>query len=555
MNLTVSWLLKQSTEAAPYHCLAGEGGLGNKITSINVMDNPDTVPWLKEGELVLSTGYIFTQTNLHVDIIKNLKNQGCAGLGIKIHRYMEEIPSEMIQQANELDFPIISIPFSGTMEEIINMIYHKMFQDEMSESERLTEMYRDILESSLKSQKLIPILKKISQYIRCSVFLLLEDYQLLEYYIFDEQNLEYPFPFMKNYNYLFREKDRSKIDEKEISRNQPVFDYCVEYHGEKYPFSFFPLIHEKKRIGYLVCYDFKNNIENIKYKFLKQVHSILVISILRNQMAMKENSAFDSTFYQKILSNSISNLEHIEMLCRQNGFNFSSDYCCMTIHFRKVREFTLFRQKTFFGKIQEMILQICSQSGIDIRSTIYNNDLVSFLYPSANEAGYRNKQIMDAIHEIGAGLKDKEIECMIGFSYIHHGAHKIYTSYSESLQAFELGQTLHTDQIIFSYEEDVIYHMLERHSTTAELFDYYEFTLKPLEDYDNENDTDLVKTLKEYISCGLNVSQAAKNLFIHRNTMNHRMDQIRELISMDLRNPDHIYLIQTAFYARKLLQF
>lgn len=34
------------------------------------MDNLDTVPWLEEGELVLSTGYIFTQTNIHVDIIK-----------------------------------------------------------------------------------------------------------------------------------------------------------------------------------------------------------------------------------------------------------------------------------------------------------------------------------------------------------------------------------------------------------------------------------------------------------------------------------------------------
>lgn len=555
MALTVSWLLDQSTDAAEYLCIAGAGGLDHKITSINVMDNPDTVPWLKEGELVLSTGYIFTQTNLHVDIIKKLKMQGCSGLGIKIHRYMEEIPQEMIEQANEMDFPILSIPFSGTMEEIINMIYHKMFQDEMSESERLTEMYREILESSLKSSKIIPILKKVSQFIRCSVFLLLDDYQMMENYIYDGQGITYPLPFMKNTNYLFPQKDRQLLNRKEISVNQPVIEYTVEYQNENYPFTLFPLTHEKKRIGYLACYDFGKNMANIKFKFMKQIHSILVIVLLKNQMEMKENANLQNTFYQKILSNSISNIEHIEMLCRQNGFNFMSSFLCMVIHFRKVREYTLFRQKTFYNRIQETVFRICSKHDQDIRYTIYNNDVVLFLYPFVQDKNYTNHQVNDVAEEIIGELIDKEAGAVIGYSSIHQGANKIYSSYAEAVQALELGQILHEGKSVFSYENDMIYHILERNSTTAQLFEYFEYALKPLEDFDRENETDLVNTLKEYISCGLNVSQAAKNLFIHRNTMNHRMEQIKELISMDLRNPDHIYLIQTAFYARRLLQF
>lgn len=35
--------------------------------------------------------------------------------------------------------------------------------------------------------------------------------------------------------------------------------------------------------------------------------------------------------------------------------------------------------------------------------------------------------------------------------------------------------------------------------------------------------------------------------------MNYRMEQIKELLPLDLKNVDHIYLIQTAFYAKKLL--
>lgn len=554
MELTVSWLLNQSTETSQYECLAGEGGLSNAISSINVMDNPDTIPWLKKGELVLSTGYIFTQTNLHVDIIKNLKNQGCSGLGIKMHRYMEEIPEEMIQQADALNFPIISIPYAGTMEEIINMIYHKMFQDEMSESERLAQMYRDILESSLKSPKIIPILRKISQFIQCSVFLLLEDYKVLECHIYEKEEKDYPFPFMKNTNYLFQQKDRYKLDKKEYSVSLPILEYGVEYQGKTYGFTLFPLSHEKKRIGYLACYGFGEEMANMKYKFMKQIHSILVMILLKNQMEIRENEMFQNSFYEKILSNSISNIEHIEMLCRQNGFNFSSPYICMVFHLRKAREYTLFRQKTFYNKIQEVVFRICSNHDIDIHYTIYNNDVVLYLYPFSSEIDYVYTQIRKVANEIMEELVKKSIDVIIGYSNLCKGADKIYSAYSQATQAFELGQTLHPLAGVFSFEEDMIYHMLHRNSTTTQLFEYYEFALKPLEDFDRENDTSLVDTLKEYIVCGLNVSKAAKNLYIHRNTMNHRMEQIRELISMDLRNPDHVYLIQTAFYARQLLQ-
>lgn len=100
------------------------------------MDNPDTVPWLKKHELVLSTGYILTSTDIYKTIIQSLNNQGCSGLGIKMHRYMDSIPNEMIEQANALNFPIFSIPFSSTMEEIVNLVYYQMFRDEMSESEQ-----------------------------------------------------------------------------------------------------------------------------------------------------------------------------------------------------------------------------------------------------------------------------------------------------------------------------------------------------------------------------------------------------------------------------------
>ena len=153
MALTIQWLLEQSKDDRQFICLAGNKGIQNPITGINIMDNPDTVPWLKNNELILSTGYIFTSTDLYKTIIQNLHDQGCSGLSIKVHRYMESIPKEMIEQANSLDFPIFSIPFSSTMEEIVNLVYYEMFRSEMSESGQWMLTYRTIMETALKYHK------------------------------------------------------------------------------------------------------------------------------------------------------------------------------------------------------------------------------------------------------------------------------------------------------------------------------------------------------------------------------------------------------------------
>ena len=67
-----------------------------------------------------------------------------------------------------------------------------------------------------------------------------------------------------------------------------------------------------------------------------------------------------------------------------------------------------------------------------------------------------------------------------------------------------------------------------------------------LKKYDAEHKTEYYQTLKTYLSCQMNAVKAAKELFIHRSTFLYRMAHIKELVQIDLEEPDQLlYLLLT----------
>ena len=63
--------------------------------------------------------------------------------------------------------------------------------------------------------------------------------------------------------------------------------------------------------------------------------------------------------------------------------------------------------------------------------------------------------------------------------------------------------------------------------------------LRPLLAYDREHHADYTRTLEEYLLCGGSVKDAAQKLYVHRNTVLYRMNEIREMLGDDLSDVRH----------------
>jgi hypothetical protein len=62
-----------------------------------------------------------------------------------------------------------------------------------------------------------------------------------------------------------------------------------------------------------------------------------------------------------------------------------------------------------------------------------------------------------------------------------------------------------------------------------------------LKEYDKINNTEYVRCLFTYLQNGLNISQTARKLFIHRNTLIYRLNRITEIMEMDLRREEELF--------------
>ena len=80
--------------------LAGENGLDNVITGVNVMEVPDISNWINAGDFLLTTMYPIRDNTAQMEtLLLKLAEKGLAGIAIKPFRYLEKIPQSMLDDA------------------------------------------------------------------------------------------------------------------------------------------------------------------------------------------------------------------------------------------------------------------------------------------------------------------------------------------------------------------------------------------------------------------------------------------------------------------------
>ena len=88
-----------------------------------------------------------------------------------------------------------------------------------------------------------------------------------------------------------------------------------------------------------------------------------------------------------------------------------------------------------------------------------------------------------------------------------------------------------------SFEETGAYRLL-LHQAPAELQHFYGETVAPLVEYDEQYETELVRTLETFFDSDGNVARTAEKLFTHRHTIRYRFDRVEELCGLDVRSSD-----------------
>ena len=223
------------------------------------------------------------------------------------------------------------------------------------------------------------------------------------------------------------------------------------------------------------------------------------------------------------------------------------------------------RELRFNNEVNRVVLLIRVAGKPDVSAF----DVVQNLFPDKNKDFVININESDIalVKEIRAGIESKDLE-KLARSIVDTLGSEFYTqavvgigtpvaeikdlasSFKEAQVALEVGKVFDTEKAIISYDHLGVARLIYQLPTTlCDMFLREVFKKGSIDSLDQET----LFTIQKFFENNLNVSETSRKLFVHRNTLVYRLEKIKRLTGLDLREFDDAIVFKVALMVKKYL--
>lgn len=168
-------------------------------------------------------------------------------------------------------------------------------------------------------------------------------------------------------------------------------------------------------------------------------------------------------------------------------------------------------------------------------------------------AGYNETTVKKAVTDMLKRCNFQKEQCYIGIGRCTQNAQSINKSYRQACQVLKLQKNMHNDQDVVAYQELGVYKLLMDIENQDVINEYYAETIQRLVEYDKLNQTNYCDVLQCYLEHSGSVKETAEAMFVHRNTINYKINKIEEMLNCDLSELNTRLLYSIAFMLKKIM--
>ena len=210
-----------------------------------------------------------------------------------------------------------------------------------------------------------------------------------------------------------------------------------------------------------------------------------------------------------------------------------------------------------------LLIRILEHNDVSIYDVIQN------LFPDKTKDFVININETDIalVKEVRANIEPKDLEklarsiadslgtefythALVGIGTTVSGIKELARSFKEAQVALEVGKVFDTEKTIVSYDNLGIARLIYQLPTTlCDMFLREVFKRGSIENLDQET----LFTIQRFFENNLNVSETSRKLFVHRNTLVYRLEKIKKLTGLDLREFDDAIVFKVALMVKKYL--
>ncbi|MCO0600152.1 PucR family transcriptional regulator ligand-binding domain-containing protein [Peribacillus butanolivorans] len=538
--LTVQDVLKRSLFSKT-EVVAGANGLNRQVKWTHVLEIPffdDTI--FQGGELILSTGFGFEwRDSSNTSFLLNLIERNASCLCIELGHYFEEIPKEMIEMANEYNFPIIIFKEFINFVEIAQDLHSFIINAHHEKLVTLDSISREFHSLSLTTHGLSNILKLLQQKTEAPIIYL------------PIEGTPFSIPGLKN---DFMEQLLQTIyEDKEHWHDRITNDSPVEWKALDHTILLQPIGAMDQIWAYLVMVLDR---ESDEFDFLILDRASLAISqdLLRKHYLDEKRLRLESTWLNDLLYRRINNEEQARGFISLKSKRTSIRYRIAIIDIEDV-----FHPSSLSLSDEENESAIYHYS-LKIRSgfakysftpyiTSIRNQIIVLAIDlgTADSSKARFLKVIDTLLYVREG-ESSQIRIGVGRQYqLLLDAH---TGYREA----QLALNYRTFSTSAFYEDLGIFRLIQLIQHDQDTAHFIEDYLSPLINYDKEYGTELLLTLTKYFEFDRSKKLTAQKLHIVRQTLYHRMEKIKKILDFDFDMPENRLNVEMALKAYQLIQ-
>ena len=197
--------------------------------------------------------------------------------------------------------------------------------------------------------------------------------------------------------------------------------------------------------------------------------------------------------------------------------------------------------------VLELLQKLFPDRQRDYALTINENEVVlvkEMKTADAKEPAKYGKQIDAGVAELG-------IPHVVGIGSLATQLKDVARSFKEAQVAVEVGRVFDENITMMSYENLGIGRLIYQLPTTlCEMFLSEVFKKGSVEALDEET----LFTIQKFFENNLNVSETSRKLFVHRNTLVYRLEKIKKITGLDLREFDNAIVLKVALMVKQYLK-
>lgn len=197
--------------------------------------------------------------------------------------------------------------------------------------------------------------------------------------------------------------------------------------------------------------------------------------------------------------------------------------------------------------VMDLLQKLFPDRQRDFALTINENEVVLVKELKSNDS----KEITKYGRQIDAGVTELGVAHVIGIGSVATQLKDIARSFKEAQVAVEIGKVFDDSITMMSYENLGIGRLIYQLPTTlCEMFLSEVFKKGSVESLDEET----LFTIQKFFENNLNVSETSRKLFVHRNTLVYRLEKIKKLTGLDLREFDNAIVLKVALMVKQYLR-